>query len=243
MIAALEPLSTLFDERQFTLENLSLPGIFGEDNIAGGFDPAEFEKLAAQVHVIPDGGVIKLQTEYRFDEQPHDPKSIPEHYRFAPGGQDIFKHSSRGAYMYLQSAPNGMRAYMDGVGTASHFKYATAGDLKEMARDSTPIPQFKTSLDAVMPHILSNGLYAMHPASFGVVRGIGLELFKDKLVPHRNLPFPLPDIERSNGSSATTPNIIMDIIINGRFDLKQWWGLIAPGIGSEVAIGIIRLKS
>src|SRR3989344_9453966 len=63
VIAALEPLSTLIDRTKYlSPEGLSFPSIFGDAYTAIAFQPKHFHFDVKDTLIVPDGGVIKVQT-------------------------------------------------------------------------------------------------------------------------------------------------------------------------------------
>lgn len=228
-ILALEPLSFLFDRRQFlSPAGLVMAGLFNDDHVALGFDTDSMRVVDAITRVVPDNRVIEIPTYYGFAEAQHDPRLVPDHYEFGPGGEKILKFSDHLAAVQIHPPTTDLRSAIDGVATAQHFKHTTAEVVKRLIAKN---PAYR--------NILREGRYVIHPASRPVVRGIGVELLRAGLVKDRNLNFPMGDIGRANSSSATTL-VAWEHAVKAGMKLDQPFLLVAPGIGSVVTAAIIE---
>lgn len=234
VIAALEPLSFVIDRSQFTSpETITIPAIFGDANTLIAFTPNRFELNVKQILVQPDAGVIKLNTLYDFDGTPQD--AYPSHYKFGPGGKEIFHYSESGAYLKIESPGPDKPLTMDGVGTGLFFGDETTKVIKELL------------LENKTPNLLNElkgKNLIMHPASKPVVDRIAKLLWrgKEKFLDTPNLPFLMDAAGHSNGSSATTLNRWRYMIENDLIDPRLPAVWIAPGIGSAIAGAIGRIK-
>ncbi len=229
VIGSLEPLSLVLDPAQFLSPGtIAFPSIFGDANTFMAFTPERFHLQEKQILIQPDGGVIKLATEYNFDDTLSIPGSIPSHYRFANGGEDIFHHSAEGAFLNIPVPDNESSVSMDGKATGFFFGDKTSGVIMELLENFGNKDLLKE---------LGGQNLIMHPASKPVVDRIAKLLYRGKYryldTPH--IPFLMDQARHSNGSSATTINrwryMIENDLINP--ELPMFW--IAPGIGSAIA--------
>jgi hypothetical protein len=227
VIAALEPLSTLIDRTMYlSPKDLSFPSIFGDAYTALAFHPNRFHLDIKDTLIIPDGGVIKLNTMYDFNEMPSEPQLIPPHYRFAPGGEDIFRYSTRGAFLRMEPTGTETSAAMDGIATGLFFGNNTAEVIENM---------LETYGNKNLLNTLNGKNIVMHPASKPVVDRIAKLLHRRSYLEVPHIPFLMDDARLSNGSSATTFNRLRYMIDHDLIDpqLPMMW--IAPGIGSAIA--------
>lgn len=236
VIAALEPLSLLIDRSQFVSpKTLPIPSIFGDANTLIAFTPNRFHLNVKQILIQPDAGVIKLNTLYDFNQMPSDSSSIPKHYRFAGGGESIFRYSESGAYLNIEAPASGPSITMDGVATGFFFGDATTAVIVNLLKENGNLDLLKE---------LNGKNIIMHPASKPVVDRIAKLLHRSEYryldTPH--LPFLMDAAGHSNGSSATTLNRWRYMIENDLIDadLPMLW--IAPGIGSAIAGAIGSVK-
>lgn len=235
VIGALEPLSVFLDRSQFlTPAGLAFPSIFSEAFTAVAFTPRDFQLEDQQILIQPDGGVIKLMTLYDFDNEPSDPDSIPPHYRFANGGKAIFRHSKSSAVLKILTPDNGRRASMDGVGTGLFFGNETAAVIRNRLDQSDNPDLFRQ---------LNGKNVILHPASKPVVDRIAKLLCRGehKYLDSPELPFLMDKAEQANGSSATTFNRLRYMVRKNLIDLNDPMVWVAPGIGSAIVYGRVRV--
>ncbi len=182
IICALEPLSRHISQSQYSLENLNIPAIFGDDFAAIAYNTADFELVEAKTHVIPDGGIIRFQTDY--DLPPHDPESVPSHYVLADSAQSIISISKEGVFIDIKKPRGNLPSEMEGIAAAKFFIRHTSDVIKQVltiAKQKGVEPR-----QAIMhqPSLkVNNGI-------FNKIRESGLDIE----VPE----FLLGDIERSN---------------------------------------------
>lgn len=229
VIGSLEPLSLLLDQDQFTKPgSISFPAIFGDANTFMAFTPERFHLQEKQILIQPDGGVIKLVTDYNFEETPSRPESIPDHYHFANGGEHIFHHSADGAYLNIPVPDNGSSVSMDGKATGFFFGDKTTGLIMELLESFGNRDLLKE---------LHGQNLIMHPASKPVVDRIAKLLYRGKYryLDTPQIPFLMDEARHSNGSSATTLNRWRYMIENDMINPDQPLFWIAPGIGSAIA--------
>jgi hypothetical protein len=234
VIAALEPLSYLIHKQHFsTLEGLPIAAIFGDDYAAVGFTPDNFELMAKEISVQPDGGVIKIRTEYDFDRAGHNPQTIPGHYTFKNGGESIFRHSDKGAFLNILSPQEGVPT-MNGVETGRFFGDHTARLMLSLLENaSRPDLLFELGRENIV----------MHLASAPVIHRIARELKKAGALPARELPWIMDQIGRSNSSSATILVNWQHLIERGLINPDKPIFLAAPGVGSVIAGAIVKTRS
>jgi hypothetical protein len=234
VILALEPLSLLIDRGKYrSAEKISFPSIFGDAYIAAAIEPKRFRLDVRDTLIIPDGGVIKVEPLYEFDEMPNNPTLIPSHYRFAEGGEDIFRYSHVGAFLKLVPTETEELITMDGKATGLFFGDNSTEVLVSLL-EQFGRPQLLQDLDG-------NNLI-LHPASKPVVNRIGRLLARRGLVSNHVLPFLMDEAQQSNGSSATTFNRWRYMIDHNLIDPQQPMVFLAPGIGSAIvgAIGFVK---
>jgi hypothetical protein len=229
VIAALEPLSQLIGRDQFiSPSTLSIPSIFGDANTLIAFTPKYFHLNVKETLIQPDAGVIKLNTLYDFDRMPSNPSHIPDHYRFAEGGESIFRYSTGGAFLNIEKPPVGSSITMDGMATGFFFGDKTTGVIVDLLKENGDLNLLKK---------LNGKNIIMHPASKPVVDRIAKLLWRStpKYLDTPTLPFLMDRAGYSNGSSATTLNRWRYMIENGLIDTREPMLWIAPGIGSAIA--------
>lgn len=228
VIGALEPLSLVLDQKQFlSPETIAFPSIFGDANTFLAFTPNRFHLDNKEILIQPDGGVIRLKTQYDFEKTSSRPGTIPSYYRFENGGADIFHHSAQGAFLNIPIPENGSTVSMDGMATGFFFGDKTTEVITGLVRDFGNNDLLKQ---------LGNKNVIMHPASKPVVDRIAKLLYRNgRFLDKPELPFLMDKAKHSNGSSATTLNRWRYMIENDMLDLHQPMLWIAPGIGSAIA--------
>lgn len=233
VIAAIEPLSQLIDRVPYTSpKSLTIPAIFGDGNALLAFSPKDFHLDTAMVLVQPDGGVIKLKTQYNYPTTPLDTTSIPAHYHFAGGGESILHHSAVGAYLDIAEPLTGSTISMDGIRTGLFFGDHTSQLIIELLNHFGN-PQ-------LLKHIGNNII--LHPASEPVVNRIAKLLERNGYLDSPRLPFLMDQAREPNSSSATTLNRWRYMLQHEMVDptLPILW--IAPGAGSVIAGAIGHIK-
>ncbi len=236
VIAALEPLSQVLSPDHFTSpERLAIPSIFGDANTLMAFSPKNFHLENKNILVQPDGGVIKVKTLYDFKKTDSNPATIPPHYSFANGGENIFHHSASGAFLDIPYPTNGSLLSMDGKGTGFFFGDQTAKVITELLKEYGNLNLLKE---------LGNKNVILHPASKPVVDRIAKLLWRNpqKYLETPHLQFLMDKARESNSSSATTLNRWRYMIQNDLIDPKLPMFWIAPGIGSAIAGAIGWIK-
>ncbi len=236
VIAALEPLSQVLSPDHFTSpERLVIPSIFGDANTLMAFSPKNFHLENKNILIQPDGGVIKVKTLYDFKNTDSAPETIPTHYSFAGGGENIFHHSSSGAFLDIPYPTNGSLLSMDGKKTGFFFGDQTAMVITELLKEYGNLNLLRE---------LGNKNVILHPASKPVVDRIAKLLWRNpqKYLESPHLQFLMDKARESNSSSATTLNRWRYMIQNDLIDprLPLFW--IAPGIGSAIAGAIGWIK-
>lgn len=229
VIGALEPLSMVVSSEQFlSPETITFPSIFGDANTFLAFTPSRFHLENKQILVQPDGGVIKLETLYNFPQTMSQPDTIPDYYRFAGNGREIFHYSDQGAFLDIQSPENGDTVSMNGVATGFFFGDQTSQVITDLLNEYGDLDLLKK---------LDGNNLIMHPASKPVVDRIGKLLYRGKYrhLSTPSLPFLMDKAGYSNGSSATTLNRWRYMIENNMLDPQKPMFWIAPGIGSAIA--------
>jgi len=237
VIAALEPLSQMLEHNHFlSPESIAIPSIFGDANTLMAFSPKDFQLENKKVVIQPDGGVIKIKTQYDFDKTPSNPKTIPSYYNFLNKGEEILHHDKFGAYLNIPYPSDGSALSMDGKATGFFFGDQTTLVITELLKEYGNLNLLKK---------LGNKNIILHPASKPVVDRIAKLLWRSpqKYLETPSLAFLMDKARESNSSSATTLNRLRYMIQNDLIDvnLPMFW--IAPGIGSAIAGGIVWVKS
>lgn len=229
-IGALEPLSQTLSRRLFnTLDYLATPSIFGDDYAFAAVDPSRFQLQNLQTLVQPDHGVIKLRTLYDFASFQARPGQIPPHYRFGPGGREIFKYSPYGAILDIEPPGADITVLMNGVETGLFFGNQTSALIIEILKEYGNLNLLRE---------LGSENLIMHPASEPVVNLIAKKLQRAGFLDVRTLPFHMKSIGRSNSSSATTLVSLEHQINLGLINPQKPLLWVAPGIGSVITAGI-----
>lgn len=236
VIGCLEPLSALMERNHF-LDPVSLafPSIFSDAYTFIAFEPRNFNINYQKILILPDGGVIKLQTLYNFDQLPKESDQTPPHYQFSNGGEGIFKYSNAGAFLNLIVPDDNKRVSMDGIGTGIFFGNHTAAMIKE---------RLDTGGNPDLLKKLAGKNLVMHPASLPVVKRIAKLLYRGepKYIDEPKLPFLMDEAQQANGSSATTFNRLRYMIDAGMIDTRLPMVWVAPGVGSAIAYAEISIK-
>lgn len=248
VIGSNEPLDSLLEPDMFTtLEDLVIPGIFGNKYTAVGFIPNRLE-LKYKEAVIIANSVIRVKTYYDFTGLQHDPSAVKPWYRFRePSDQSVLKVTDEAVVLEQKAPPDGRRWTIDGRATGTFFGDETARRVREMLTETENPNLIRDLCQVDFPDTGSGKIKKMnlviHQASAPVIRRLARELYKAGSIDSRkHLPFLMGLIGESNSSSATTPTVLQYLLEHNLIDSKDDIVFLAPGAGAVIASCIVRFR-
>jgi len=244
IILNLNPISALQQERHFD-DQLEVGLTFGDANIATAFNTGDFEPIAAQIAIVPDGGLIMIDKFYEVNE--FDESKVPEHLRGIIKHKD--KHNQNGTqiaeitdsrFALALSRPDedDLMAKMNGEETAKHFI--------EIMQE--PIIDVLEKAEEIVPNIhISQNI--IHDPGFVVAMGFQRGFRFNKSAKERLRPelirdatrigFLLNEMDESNSSGSTTPMKWQYLAEQGETP-EGYFLLAAPGIGSAMSVLVAK---